>query len=534
MPSEHNRPVERELESFERLISEISTQFGYLPVDELPGAIAGTLQHIVEVLEVDRSTVFEFSEHGATIEAVHYWAKPGLAPMLRDDAEVLDWYLGQLKRGDVVRIASLESMLPAEAEAERNYVRRTGIKSNLTVPVLIGGRLVAALAVGSFQREREWPEPLVDRVRLIAQIIAAALLRRRHELALRASLEEIERLNQQLRVENLYLHEEIKNTGGFDEIVGKSDVLRMALGRVEQVAATDSTVLLLGESGTGKELFARAIHERSPRRKRPLVSVNCAALPSSLIESELFGHEKGAFTGATAPRYGRFEVADGGTLFLDEVGDLALELQSRLLRVVQDGEFERVGSSHTRRVDVRLITATHRDLGALVREGGFRTDLFYRLSVFPIMLPPLRDRREDIPELVWFFVARHHRRMGRRIERVARATMNALQRYDWPGNVRELQNVIERAMIISTGNELQVDETLSGARKGANVRVADRTLASVERAHIEAVLEECDWLINGPGHVAEKLGLHPNTVRFRMKKLGMKRPPRQSRSTRKS
>jgi transcriptional regulator with GAF, ATPase, and Fis domain len=524
MPSEQSRPVERELESFERLITDISSRFGHLPADDLPGAIAGTLQHIVEVLEVDRSTVFEFSEDGSTIEATHFWARPGVAPMRHDDAAALDWYLGRLRQGEVIRLSSIESMLPAEAAAERDYVRRTGIKSNLSVPVLIGGRLVAALGVGSFHREREWPEPLVDRVRLIAQIIAAALLRRRHELALRASMEEIERLNQQLRAENLYLNEEIKNTGGFDEIVGKSDVLRVALGRVEHVSPTDSTVLLLGESGTGKELFARAIHDRSPRRKRPLVSVNCAALPSGLIESELFGHERGAFTGATAQRLGRFEIADGGTLFLDELGDLPVDLQSRLLRVLQDGEFERVGSSHTRRVDVRLIGATHRDLEGLVREGNFRTDLYYRLSVFPIVLPPLRDRREDIPELVWFFVARHQRRMGRRIERVPRATMNALQRYDWPGNVRELQNVIERAMILSTGDELRINETFTSGRHGAAARSADRTLASVERAHMEAVLDECGWLINGPGHAAEKLNLHPNTVRFRMKKLGITRP----------
>jgi transcriptional regulator with GAF, ATPase, and Fis domain len=524
MPSEQSHPVERELESFERLITGISSQFGYLPVDELPGAVAGTLQHIVEVLDVDRATVLELSEGGGAIESMHFWARSGVAPMRREDAEPLEWYLTRLRNGEIVRFATLQDSLPPEAAAERRYSARVGMKSNLTVPVLIGGRLVTALAVGSFQRHREWPDPLVDRVRLIAQIIAAALQRRRNELALRASLEEIGRLNQQLRAENLYLHEEIKNTGGFDEIVGRSDVLRTALGRVEQVAPTDSTVLVLGESGTGKELFARAIHDRSPRRKRPLVSVNCAALPSSLIESELFGHEKGAFTGATAPRHGRFEVADGGTLFLDELGDLPFDLQSRLLRVLQNGEFERVGSSHTRRVDVRLIAATHRDLDALVREGSFRADLYYRLSVFPIVLPPLRDRREDIPALVWCFVAHHQRRMGRRVERVSRATMNALQRYDWPGNVRELQNVIERAMILSTGDELRIDETLSGGRQGAAGRSADRTLASVERAHLEAVLDECGWLINGPGHAAEKLGLHPNTVRFRMKKLGITRP----------
>ena len=531
MSSEHPAALERELESCERLTADISSRFSYLPVDEIPGAIEETLHHIVETLDVDRSTVFELSDSGDTIEALHVWARPEAAPLSLPEAQDLQWYLGFLRRGEMVRVSDAERDLPGEAAAERNYARRTGMKSNLTIPVSIGGRLVCALAVGAFRQSRQWPEPLVDRVRLMAQIIAAALQRRRHELALRASLAEIERLNRRLQAENVYLQEEVKSSRGFDDIVGASAVLHLALARVEQVAPTDSTVLLLGESGTGKELFARAIHDRSPRRTRPLVRVNCAALPGGLIESELFGHEKGAFTGAVAQRDGRFEIADGGTLFLDEIADLPLDLQSRLLRVLQEGEFERVGSSRTRRVDVRLIAATNQDLDAAVREGRFRLDLYYRLSVFPIMLPPLRQRPEDIPQLVWAFVTHLQRRLGRRIDRVPRATMEALQRYDWPGNVRELQNVVERAMIRSTGEVLEIDESFGGGRRlRAASRSSDRTLADVERAHIEAVLEECGWRINGPGHAAEKIGLHPNTLRFRMNKLGLRRPTRSARA----
>jgi len=526
MPNESSSVLDRELESFERLTADISSRFSYQPVDELPGAIEETLHRVVDVLDVDRSSIFELSEASDAIEALHFWARPDVPPLRPPDTESLAWYFARLRRGELVRFADVDRELPAEATRERSYARQTGMKSNLTIPVSIGGRLVCALAVGTFRHHREWPDPLVERVRLIAEIIGGALQRRRHELALRASLEEIRRLNRKLRAENLYLQEEIRSSHDFDEIVGNSDALRLALSRVEQVAPTDSTVLLLGESGTGKELFARAIHDRSPRRQRALVRVNCAALPGSLIESELFGHEKGAFTGAVATRQGRFEVADGATIFLDEVGDLPLDLQGRLLRVLQEGEFERVGSSRTKHVDVRVITATNRDLESAVRDGRFRADLYYRLSVFPIVLPPLRDRPEDIPQLVWAFITHHQRRLGRRIERVPRTVMEALQGYDWPGNVRELQNVVERAMIRSTADVLRLDESFRNRRRNAGTRPGDHTLAAVERAHIEAVLEECRWRINGEGHAAERLGLHPNTLRFRMKKLGITRPGR--------
>jgi formate hydrogenlyase transcriptional activator len=520
--------AERELEFFERLTAGISSRFNLLSADELPSAIQSTLQRVVEALDVDRSTVMELSKAENVIESMHFWARPGIPPLELADLEAVPWFLDRLRHGETVRLADAERDLPPEATAERAYARRAGQKSLLTIPVSLDGRLVSALSVGTFRHSRNWPEPLVERVRLIAQIIGAALQRRRHELALRESLAEIERLNRRLQAENRYLDEEVKSSRQFNEIVGESDVLRLALGRVQQVAPTDSTVMLLGESGTGKELFATAIHDLSPRRTRPLVRVNCAALPGGLIESELFGHEKGAFTGAVAQRLGRFEIADGGTLFLDEVADLPLDLQGRLLRVLQEGEFERVGSSRTLRVNVRVIAATNRDLEGEVRKGGFRTDLYYRLTIFPITLPPLRDRREDIPELVWFFITRHQRRMGRHIKQVPRAAMKALQRYDWPGNLRELQNVVERAMIRSTGEVLELDEGFGGGRRQPTRRRGDRTLATVERAHIEAVLDECAWRINGPGHAAERLGLHPNTLRFRMKKLGIIRPARRT------
>ena len=297
--------------------------------------------------------------------------------------------------------------------------------------------------------------------------------------------------------------------------------LHIALARLQQVAPTDSTVLLLGETGTGKELFARAVHAHSRRQRNNLVSVNCAALPPTLIESELFGHERGAFTGASADRQGRFELAHGGTIFLDEIGDFPLELQAKLLRVLQNGEFERVGSSRTRKVDVRIIAATHRHLEARVATGEFRADLYYRLSVFPIRLPPLREHPEDIPELVWAYIQKRQQAIGRTITHVPPTLMQRLQAHAWPGNVRELENVIERALIHSSGDAMDLLDDLEPQAPPADADTT--TLSSVERKHIQEVLRECDWRINGNGNAAEQLGLHPNTLRFRMKKLGINR-----------
>jgi formate hydrogenlyase transcriptional activator len=356
--------------------------------------------------------------------------------------------------------------------------------------------------------------------------------RKQAEEALQIALMEITLLKERLEKENVHLHDVIKGEHGFGEIVGQSEPLRITLHKVEHVADTDTSVLLLGETGSGKELFARAVHQRSRRAARPLVKVNCAALPASLIESELFGHVKGAFTGALADKIGRFELADRGTLFLDEIGELDPDLQAKLLRVLQEGEFERIGSNQTIRVDVRLIAATNRNLHDAMRDGSFRADLYYRLSVFPIEVPPLRARRDDIPLLVWHFITRKQRRLGKNIDSVPREVLDQLVRYDWPGNVRELENVIERAMILSPGPTLVLSEPLVGAGPApppdhpAPAVRSPGSLQEIDRAHIVAVLDECGWKVKGDGNAAARLGLKPSTLRFRMKKLGIQRRPK--------
>ena len=342
--------------------------------------------------------------------------------------------------------------------------------------------------------------------------------------ALERSLREVSELKERLEAENVVLQQEVRHAHGFGEIVGTSPALGRVLAQVEQVAPTDAPVLLLGETGTGKELVACALHERSRRRDRPLVTVNCAALPATLVESELFGYEKGAFTGALQRTVGRFEVAHGGSLFLDEIGELPLEVQAKLLRVLQAGEFERLGSPKTIRVDVRLITATNRDLEREVREGRFRADLFYRLSVFPISLPPLRERREDIPLLAWHFIARRQAKLGRSVRRVPERLMRAFTAYPWPGNVRELENVIERALIMTSGATLATDPAFLETAPVVPAVGPKASLAEAERAHIRAVLDDCGWKIAGKGNAADRLGLKRSTLQFRMKKLGLARP----------
>ncbi len=336
---------------------------------------------------------------------------------------------------------------------------------------------------------------------------------------LQRSFEEIQRLKEQLQAENIYLREVIRLEHNFDEIIGQSEVLRYLLFKVEKVAPTDTTILIAGETGTGKELIARAIHAASPRKDRPLVKVNCAALPTHLIESELFGHAKGAFTGATAKRIGRFELADKATLFLDEIGELPMELQAKLLEVLQEGEFERVGSSRTIKVDVRVIAATNRNLEAEVRAGRFRQDLYYRLNVYLLSVPPLRKRPEDIPVLVRAFVQKLNKKLGKQIGTIPQHTMLALQRYAWPGNIRELENIIERAVITTPDTTLRVElpqtPVLTLEKR--------QTLEELEREHILHILAETNWKINGADGAAAILGLHPSTLRFRMHKLDIKR-----------
>jgi len=348
--------------------------------------------------------------------------------------------------------------------------------------------------------------------------------RKEAEKSLHAAVVEIKQLKERLQAENIYLQREVSGDFSFGEIIGQSSAMSYVFFRVEQVAPQDATVLLLGETGTGKGVIARAIHCSSARKDRPMITVNCTSLPANLIESELFGREKGAFTGANARQMGRFELADGGTIFLDEIGEMPLELQSKLLRFIQDGEFERLGNPCTIKVNVRIIAASNRNLEEEIRNGRFREDLFYRLNVFPITIPPLRQRTEDIPLLVHHFIAKLNKKMGKKIESISKETMKALQEYSWPGNVRELESVIERAVITSQGTTLQVLDRFDTFRKAGELAVEDvKALADLEQHHILQVLKTTGWRIEGKKGAALLLGLNPSTLRARMRKYGISR-----------
>jgi formate hydrogenlyase transcriptional activator len=396
-----------------------------------------------------------------------------------------------------------------------------GLRSGCIVPLITANRTLGTLSLSSL-RPGAFTQEDVDLLMRVANQVAIAI---ENALAYR----EIAELKNKLADEKLYLEEEIRTEYTFEEIVGESLALKRVLSQVETVAPTDSSVLVLGETGTGKEVIARAIHNLSPRGERTFVKVNCAAIPTGLLESELFGHEKGAFTGAIAQKVGRFELAHRGTLFLDEVGDIPLELQPKLLRVLQEKEFERLGGTRTLRVDVRVVAATNRDLAQMVEDRTFRSDLYYRLNVFPVVVPPLRERAEDIPLLVRYFAQKHARRMDRHIETIPADEMEALTRYYWPGNVRELENLIERAVILSRGPALHVplpEDRLSGDASAASAV----TLEAAEREHILRALRHSNWIIAGPGGAAARLGLKRTTLQSRMSKLGISRPGRQSSS----
>jgi len=340
------------------------------------------------------------------------------------------------------------------------------------------------------------------------------------------TLKEVARLRDQLQADSRYLMEEVRTGHDFETIIGRSSRMMATLHKVQQVAATDAAVLLLGETGTGKELMARAIHARSSRSDRPLIKVNCTTLPPGLIESELFGHEKGAFTGAERTKPGRFELADGATVFLDEIGELPVELQPKLLRVLEEGEIQRIGETRARRVDVRVIAATNRDLHREMHEGRFRSDLYYRIGVFPIEIPPLRDRRDDIPLLASFFITRLNKIHSKNVDSIPRGVMDALLSYDWPGNIRELQNVLERSLILTSGREFRLAESLGEAelpRRGAEGSLK-QDLEGVEYTRILDALRASRWKIKGKDNAASRLGLKPSTLRSRMKRLGIERP----------
>ncbi|HET7005316.1 MAG TPA: sigma 54-interacting transcriptional regulator, partial [Candidatus Binatia bacterium] len=399
------------------------------------------------------------------------------------------------------------------ASEERAYGH--GFRSICVLPLVVHGKSLGAITVGSLTRNQYAAADAQFLMEVANQIAIAIENMQLHE--------ETAALKARFEAETVYLQEEIKTEHNFEEIIGQSEKVRELLRKVEQVAPTQASVLICGETGTGKELLARAVHDRSKRKDRALVKVNCGSIPSGLVESELFGHEKGAFTGALQQRIGRFELAHGGTIFLDEVTELPLDTQVKLLRVLQEGEFERVGSSKTMKVDVRVIAATNRDLNQVVDKGSFRADLYYRLNVFPLEAPALRERKGDIPLLVSFFLSRFAKKLGKEVRGVAQKSMDSLIRYSWPGNIRELQNVIERAVVLARGPVVHIDESMLRSDTAMVQASAIDTLENNERNHIMRALAETRWVIHGKKGAAELLGINPSTLRSRIDKLGIKK-----------
>ena len=468
----------------------------------------------------------------------------GIAPSIQIDTA------NDLPAGIVKYVARTKELLViADAVEDPRFagdavVQHSRTRSVLCVPILSHSDTVGVLylehnlAPGVFTS---------DRIEILQSLSAQAAIslenaglyeeRKRTEYELREAMKELQRLKSQLEQENLFLHEEIKAEQGFGDIVGRSQALREVLGQIELVAPTDASVLILGESGTGKELVAHEIHKRSGRHQRPLVRVNCASIPKELYESEFFGHMKGAFTGALRDRAGRFEIADGGTLFLDEVGEIPLELQSKLLRVLQEQQYERVGDERTRQVDVRIIAATNRDLRRDVENGRFRQDLYYRLNVYPIEVTPLRHRKQDLPLLAVHFLELAAKKFNCPQPRITEAQVMKLQHYHWPGNVRELQNVIERAVITSRGHALRFDLPGLESERGASAPsvkdaqemseadiIPEAEMQRREGENLLAALRRCNWKVGGPGGAAELLGVKSTTLLSRIKKLGLKKP----------
>jgi formate hydrogenlyase transcriptional activator len=505
---------------FEQLIGELSMRFIDVPPDDLDAAIQGAQRRIVEALGFDGSTLCQLGEDGDLVQT-HSWWCPEVAglPKHMSARESFPWMLEKLRGGELVCLSSPDELPDG---VDRASLLRFEIKSTVAVPLSVARRIVGVVTFAVTRRGRQSPPETLQRVRLVANMFASVLARWRSDEALRRALAEVKRLGDHLHAENVYLRSEVESTLGASAVVGQSAAIHNVQEQVRQVAATDATVLLLGETGSGKELFASQIHELSRRRGRAMVRVNCAAIPATLIESELFGREKGAYTGALSRQIGRFELADGSTIFLDEIGDLPPDVQVKLLRVLEEKQIERLGSSRSTKVDTRIIAATHRDLEKRIEADTFREDLYYRLNVFPIRVPPLRERIEDIPLLVWRFVDDFSKAFGKQVESISKDNIATLQRYAWPGNVRELRNVVERALIVADSPRL----TIALPQGSAAATRRSVKLVDVEKEHIKGVLETTGWRIRGIGGAAEQLGLKATTLETRLAKLGLQRPRR--------
>ncbi|MDJ0776884.1 MAG: sigma 54-interacting transcriptional regulator [Gammaproteobacteria bacterium] len=524
------RKLDRELQqAFEDqldgllLITQLSATFINIDAAILHDAIQTALEKVTRFVGGELATFIVTEPKSGVLQHSHQWLAPGFdfdIDFTEFDLNETNapWLSSKLKEGDPV-VIHRRSDFPEEAVAEKAVFDESGAKSVLWVPFRLEGQVAGSIAMNTFTREVEWSDLLILQLKLIGEVFANALKRRESEQQLQVSFDEIKRLNNELKLENTYLLREIDIHSGYGDFVGSTPPIKRLLTQVEQVAPLNSTVLIQGPTGTGKELVANLVHRLSQRVDNKLISVNCAALPEGLIEAELFGREKGAFTGALSKQIGRFELADNSTLFLDEVSELPLELQAKLLRVLQNGEFEKLGSNETIRVDVRIIAATNRDLAEQVASGRFREDLYYRLNVFPIEVPPLKLRRDDIPALAWSFVREFGETMGKTVTRISKQTMKQLQAYDWPGNVRELRNVIERSMILTQGDALVVNIT-----SPEKLRISSQTMVEVEREHIRSVLEQTGWRVRGDGGAAEILDLKPTTLDARIKKLNLQKP----------
>jgi PAS domain S-box-containing protein len=508
------------------LISDLATRCAAAPFAGVDAALVGVLREVGEALGLDRCIAYVPKTHDAASYTPTYsWARKGTV-LPADDAdarETLPGLLARARAGETTVAATLDDLADP---TDRASMAALGARACVALPLAVNGTR-GALVVDTLT-ERLWPRELLHSLRLIAAVITQPLARKRDRERLDLGLDELRRQRDETAGENAVLRRETSVRLHTDRsIAAQSVAIRRVVAQVEQVAPTTATVLLLGETGAGKEVFAQAIHNLSPRQRRAMIRVSCAAIPSALIESELFGRERGAFTGALSRQIGRFEAAHGSTIFLDEIGDLPLEIQVKLLRVLQERTVERLGGNQSTKVDVRVIAATHRNLEQAVGDGTFREDLFYRLNVFPITIPPLRERLADIPSLVWTFVDEFSHTFGKKVDAISKESIEALQRYSWPGNVRELRNVIEREMIVATGSTL----TVAAPRPVASERHAPSSrLADIEVEHIRSVLDSCGWRVRGIGGAAERLGVKPTTLESRMARLGIVREKKISRA----
>jgi formate hydrogenlyase transcriptional activator len=508
---------------FETFISDLSARFVKLPSSKVHSEIEFALRDVTEFFHAHRCGLLDVFSDQKVAQLTHVWYAEGVRRVSPGSncAEGFSWTFEKLVAQKQIVAFNDLSELPPDAADDLPAYRVMGAHSSLMIPLFTGEEVRHIVILQSMDGGGTLSKEYIPRLRVLAEILVNALERKNAEEQLRQALDEVRQLRDRLEHENTHLRQEVKQMYGPSRIVGQSAAIRRVLAQVERVAVTGSTVLLLGETGTGKELFASAIHELSPRKNRTMIRMNCAAIPAPLIESELFGREKGAYTGAISKQIGRFEMAHGSTLFLDEIGELPIDIQVKLLRVLEEKSVERLGNPKPVAVDVRIIAATNKDLEKAVREGKFREDLYYRLNVFPVMIPPLRERREDIPLLTRAFVEEFSTTLGKHVDAMPQSDIDTLMQYAWPGNIRELRNIIERSMILAINSKLKV-----AVPNGSNGRsIPSLALEDVERRHMLGILKMTGWRVRGRDGAAEILGLKPTTLSSRMTKLGIRRPP---------